>query len=227
MADQEYIRSLPFEMAAASGDGLTLEGYAAVFDSPAQIEDWAGKYEETIAPGAFKRTLQERMPVLMFEHGTHPLIGKMPLGVIERAQEDTRGLHIQARLSDNWLIQPVRDAVRDKAVTGMSFRFSTPKGGDVWGQRNGSVTRRVNDLDARELGPVVFPAYTPTTASVRSILDRLPNLTGQPDTGSVGGGDDTADVTPGNGEPSPEQLSIMQARDRDLRFRGIIRHAKR
>src|SRR5439155_16322570 len=160
-------RAFEFDLARSS-DGLTLEGYAAVFNSPTRIQDLDGRFEETIVPGAFQRSLSERMPVLMFEHGRHPLLGKLPLGVIERAEEDSRGLFIEARLSDNWLIAPFRDAVRDGAVDGMSFRFSVPKGGDRWERRHGDVDlRRVLQANFPELGPVVFPAYQPTTVQIR------------------------------------------------------------
>ena len=206
---QESIRAMPFEI-VPHNDGQTLEGYAAVFDSPTQIHDWAGKYEERFSRSAFDRTLREGTPKLLFEHGMHPLIGKMPLGVFEQLQPDSKGLYIRARLSDNWLIAPVRDAVRDGAITGMSVNFTVPKGGDVWAQQRGVNTRTVVDASLKELGPVVFPAYQPTTASVRSILDKLtgPNAAG-------------TDVEPEE-EETPQSQLTQQLRDRMLRYRGII-----
>lgn len=174
----ELFRSVPFEMATSpAGDGLTLEGYAAVYDSPTRIDSWEGRFDEVIHRGAFARSLARRTPVLMFEHGKHPLIGTMPLGVITRTSEDSKGLYIEARLSDNWLIQPVRDAVRDGGVTGMSFRFEVPEDGEKRTRRAGNVDLRdLYHLDVPELGPVVFPAYEPTTATVRSLVERLPDL---------------------------------------------------
>lgn len=218
----EVIRAVPFEL-VPSADGLTLEGYAAVFNSPTKIQDRQGEFEEVILPGAFAASLRERTPVLMFEHGRHPLVGSMPLGVISEAEEDSRGLHITARLTDNWLIQPVRDAIRDGAIDGMSFRFSVPKGGDKWTERKGDLQlRAVNQADVRELGPVVFPAYEPTTVSVRSALDHFSGLTGRPGTRSAGGGE-SSDAQPGQGEAS-RVLSVQQTRrDRELRIRRIIR----
>lgn len=205
-------RSVPFEI-QRSGDGLTLEGYAAVFDSPTHIASFEGDFEETIQCGAFTRSLQTRSPVLMFEHGRHPLIGSMPLGVITRAEEDSKGLFIEARLSDNWLIQPVRDAVRDGGVNGMSFRFSVPEGGDTWEVRSGkSDLRTINQADVSELGPVVFPAYEPTTASIRSLVERLPDLTGRPDAWRAGGGVSNS--------LTADQLRLDEGA---LRARGIIR----
>lgn len=220
-AEAGEIRSFHFELRdGTDGDGLTLDGYAAVFDTPTRIDGWEGEFDEKIARGAFARTLAERTPKLMFEHGRHPLLGSMPLGVITVAEEDQRGLHVVARLSDNWLIQPVRDAVRDGAVDGMSFRFLVPDGGDRWTNRKGKPRlRTLVDLDVPELGPVVFPAYEPTTVTVRGMVDRLDeDFTGQPQARSQGGGD-TA-TRPGSGRAAPSQAT--RTRDRVLRLKGII-----
>lgn len=145
-------------------DGLTLEGYAAVFNSPTEINSWEGKFTETIAPGAFKRSIGDKTPVLQFDHGHHPMIGGLPIGRIKSLQEDARGLRVRARLSDNWLIHPVRDAIRDGAITGMSFRFTVRD--EEWSKND--TVRTIKAVDLHELGPVVFPAYSATTVGVRS-----------------------------------------------------------
>ena len=52
------IRSVVFDQIAAD-DGLTLEGYAAVFDSPTRISNmWEGDFTETIRRGAFTRAVR-------------------------------------------------------------------------------------------------------------------------------------------------------------------------
>ena len=154
----------------SAGDGLTLEGYAAVFNSPTTIDSWEGKFTEIIAPGAFKRSIGDKMPVMQFDHGHHPMIGGLPIGVIRSLTEDSHGLKVRARLSDNWLIEPIRDAIRDGAITGMSFRF-TPKDEEWDGD-----TRTITAVDLHEVGPVVFPAYTATTVGVRSQSDPVSQL---------------------------------------------------
>jgi HK97 family phage prohead protease len=121
-ARTEEVRHVEFR-ASENSDGQTLEGYAAVFNAWTDIRDSLGTYKERIAPGAFKRTIGQRQPVLQFDHGSHPLIGSLPLGTISALREDRNGLFVRARLSDNWLIEPVRDAIKDGAVSGMSFRF--------------------------------------------------------------------------------------------------------
>ena len=169
----DVLRCVEFRSTDA-GDGLTLDGYAAVFGSRTAIDSASeGTFTEEVAPGAFKRSIGQRTPILQFDHGQHPLIGSMPIGVIRSISEDSHGLKIRARLSDNWLIQPVRDAIRDGAITGMSFRFRVLK--DTWTRSAAGPHRTINEVELYEAGPVVFPAYAATTVGVRSrqALDAL------------------------------------------------------
>lgn len=167
-------------------DGLTLEGYAAVFNSATEIDSWEGNFREIIMKGAFRRSIREMTPVLQFDHGRHPLIGSIPIGKIRSLSEDDHGLAVVARITDNWLTQPVREAIRDESINGMSFRFEVMR--DEWtdnaGKRinnmeelqrllwdagdRGPITRTLKELKVQELGPVVWPAYQDTEVSVRS-----------------------------------------------------------
>ncbi len=164
-------RSVDFAL-TPTDDGLNLEGYAAVFDSPTRIENsnespYGGPFTETIARGAFARAVRANpKPKLMLDHGRNQLNGTMPLGVIQSMREDDKGLFISGRLDDNWLTIPVRDAIKSGSISGMSFRFTVPEGGDTWSDDGES--RTLTDLDVPELGPVVWPAYTGTTVNVRS-----------------------------------------------------------
>ena len=165
--DREKLsRSYEFRMEPAGDDGLTLEGYAAVFNDWTTINDRTGSFQEQVAPGAFKRSLGMRAPVIQFDHGQHPLIGSMPLGRITKIEEDSRGLFVRARMHDNWLVEPVRDAIREQSIDGMSFRFSVLD--EDWEVRDGVEHRTITEAALYEVGPVVFPAYPSTSVSVRS-----------------------------------------------------------
>lgn len=194
-------RSSPFVLRDATddpGDGLTLDGYAAVFNRETVIDSWEGRFREKIAPGAMKKSFRENPPRVQFDHGHHPLIGSIPIGSVESIREDVDpvlapegGAHIVARLHDNWLIQPVRDAIASGSVDGMSFRFSVVN--EQWHDHEGrqirderelrDILRRsweedvpVEELPVRtlkelrvpEVGPVVWPAYSDTSVGVRS-----------------------------------------------------------
>jgi uncharacterized protein len=187
-AREDLCRSMPFDLVRADdeeGDGLTIEGYGAVFNAVTMIDSWEGNFEEVIAPGAFRKSLRERTPKMQFDHGRHPLLGSLPLGRWDVAEEDSHGLHVMGRLTDNWLVQPFRDAIRDEGVEGMSFRFSVVreewrdkdgkliKPEDVWevlwapGDRE-PLRRTLKEVKVPEVGPVVWPAYEETAVGVRS-----------------------------------------------------------
>ena len=154
---------------ADAGGGLRLEGYAAVFGASTLIASAAGEFEEVIAPGAFTRTIQHKGPRgvrLQFDHGRHPLVGSIPLGVIDELAEDERGLRVRAQLTDSWLVAPVRDAIDAGAIDGMSFRFRVVEE-DIDRDRD-PERRTVREVELFELGPVVWPAYDQTTVGVRS-----------------------------------------------------------
>lgn len=206
----DVLRSTPFAVRAADdgdpGDGLTLDGFAAVFNRSTVIDSWEGRFFESIAPGSMKRSFREAPPVIQFEHGRHPLIGSLPIAELTRIEEASDpelapegGAHVVGRLTDNWLIQPVRDAIANRSVNGMSFRFTVVR--EKWTDAAGRtirdedelrqllrrtwledvpdeelLTRTLQELRVPELGPVVFPAYAETSVGVRSMLDRLEQL---------------------------------------------------
>ena len=164
-ANDAETRSVEFR-ATPSADGVTLEGYAAVFDQPAEIDDWQGRFVETFRQGAFSKTIRDHKPVLMFNHGQHPTIGDLPIGVIDTLREDGHGLHVKAKLNESWLVDPVREAIKNGSITGMSVRMSVTR--DKWGKEGNVRTRSVDEVKLLELGPVVFPAYEGTSVSARS-----------------------------------------------------------
>jgi HK97 family phage prohead protease len=239
-----YARTLPgmqtraFDFQAEPGDGRTLEGYAAVFGASARISDTRGDFDESIEPGAFTRSLSNRTPVMQWEHGKDPRVGLVPIAAIDAISEDTKGLHVRARLFDNAVVEPIRQAIAGGAVKGMSFRFQVPDGGDVWEQTRSRVDkRRVRAADVYEVGPVVWPAYDSATLSVRSLLasfdaeersalirelaDELriaTDLTRQPGARSTGGGDPDSALEALLAD-LPEHLV---ARHRALQMTGVI-----
>lgn len=186
----DLCREARFELRATedpSGDGLTIDGIAAVFDTPTRIDSWEGTFDEQIAFGAFNRSIRSKMPKLQFDHGHHPLIGSLPIGSWTSMREERGvGLHAVGRLHDNWLVEPVRDAISEGSVDGMSFRFSVVD--EVWRDNTGKVLRdeeellrllwnpgdrgplqrTLREVKISEAGPVVWPAYQETSVGVRS-----------------------------------------------------------
>jgi HK97 family phage prohead protease len=164
-------RAASFELRSGSeGDGFTLEGYGAVFDTPTRIDSWEGKFDEIVARGAFSKTLSERRPVLQFDHGHDAATGSVPIGSIEDIYEDKKGLFVRARLHDNARVEPIRQAIASGAIDGMSFRFRVIR--EEWVDGDIPV-RTIREVELYEVGPVVFPAYEATSVGVRSMLAEL------------------------------------------------------
>lgn len=182
-------RSVEFEATATpEGDGRTLEGYGAVFNSPTRINNWEGDFQETIAPGAFKKTLSERKPIMQYDHGRDPRVGSLPIGAIQELREDEQGLYVRARMLDNPIVEPIRQAIEAGAISGMSFKFNVVR--DEWrdatgrtlrpeelgrllhnaGER-GPLQRHIKEVQLFEVGPVATPAYSGTSVGVRSLTD--------------------------------------------------------
>jgi HK97 family phage prohead protease len=164
-------RAARFELAEDSNDGFTLEGYAAVFDTPTRIDSWEGQFDEQLSRGAFSKTINERKPVLQFDHGKDVATGSVPIGAIEQLREDDQGLFVRARLHDNTRVEPIRQAIASGAIDGMSFRFRVLR--EDWDETGDVPMRTIREVELYELGPVVFPAYEATTVGVRSLLAGL------------------------------------------------------
>lgn len=146
----------------------TLNGYAAVFNSDTEIDSWEGRFIERIAPGAFKKTLNDsadRVKVL-FNHGFDPSIGDKPLGKPRVMKEDQRGLYVEVPLDDTSYNRDLVASLRSGALDGMSFRFSVVR--EEVDESGDLPVRTLREVKLYEFGPVTFPAYAATTAGVRA-----------------------------------------------------------
>lgn len=151
------------------GDGMTFEGYAAVFNS------WSEPlpFREKIAPGAFRHSLKRaRNDIkLLWNHDTGAVLGSTRAGTL-RLQEDARGLRVAADLPNTSLGRDTRELIKRGDIDSMSFGFSVPSGGDEWNS-DGSE-RTLKSVRLHEVSIVAFPAYPETagTTSVRG-LDKI------------------------------------------------------
>lgn len=151
--------------AVDGGDGMTFEGYAAVFNSPS--EPIGGQFTEYVAPGAFKRSLTSHGYdiKLLWNHDTGQVLGSTRAGTLKLV-EDSHGLKAIATLPDTQLGRDTATLLKRGDVANMSFGFTVPKGGDTW-NADGSV-RTLNNVKLAEVSIVSFPAYQATTATVRA-----------------------------------------------------------
>jgi HK97 family phage prohead protease len=183
MATKDEFRALPqgYELRDGEGEMPTLVGNLAVFDERAEINSLAeGHFIETIAPGAFDKTISEnrdRMRVL-FQHGKDPQIGDKPLGPIGSLEADERGVHYEVPLLDTSYNRDLLPGLQ-AGLYGSSFRFEVLR--DNWNRKAGKSDynprglpeRTVKEVRMPEFGPVTFPAYWGAKSGLRSLTDRM------------------------------------------------------
>jgi uncharacterized protein len=140
--------------------GRTLEGYAAPFNSEAKI----GHFTETIAPGAFKRSLTEGSDILaLFDHDTSKLLGRTKSGSL-KLSEDANGLRFSLELPDNSHGNDVVALAQRGDLGGMSFGFTVRDNGEEWSSNN---KRTLRSIALKEISVIsAWPAYERTAADL-------------------------------------------------------------
>ena len=160
----------------SAGPNGTFTGYAAVFDSPSEPLP----FTETIAPGAFARSLKSRNDVRMYmNHNDDMVLASRRSGTL-KLEEDSRGLKVTATLPDTTYARDLRALMQAGVVDSMSFGFSVPRGGDEWSQ-DGSQ-RRLNEVRLHDVSVVSgTPAYAATSAMVRKMTGLAQRTATTPD----------------------------------------------
>jgi len=157
-------RVMVTDLEVRSEDGMTLEGYAAVFNSRSEN---LGGFTEQIAPGAFTATLKARNDIkLLWNHDTANVLGSTRAGTLQLT-EDSRGLRVKAELPDTNLGRDIAYLVKRGDIDSFSFGFSVNE--DSW--NSNGTERTLESVRLFEVSLVSFPAYSATagTATVRGI----------------------------------------------------------
>lgn len=176
---------------AAAGDGTTMYGHFAVFDTWTEIDSWyEGRFLERLALGSFKKTFKENRSQVRvaFDHGYDWQIGDKPLGPIDELREEDEGAYYEVPLLDasynhDFVLPALQGRLMNgeqrgsEGLLGASFRFRVVK--DEWEREpKASATnpdalpeRTIREVRLYEFGPVVYPAYDEATAKVRCLTD--------------------------------------------------------
>ena len=150
--------------ARSAEDGtMRLAGYAAVFNESSVPLP----FKESIAPGAFRKTLTETPDVrLLINHEGLPL-ARSKNGTL-KLNEDDRGLYFEAELADTTEARDIYKLVERGDVDQMSFGFRVIR--QKWSDdRSRRVLTEVSLADG-DVSVVTYPAYPTTTVEAREKL---------------------------------------------------------
>ena len=146
-------------------DGETphISGYFAVFNSVYEI---GPGMTESIAPGAFSKTLAEDIRALV-NHDTTLVVGRTKAGTLE-LKEDARGLwaDIAINPNDGDAMNAWRRVERGD-VDQASFGFEIVSEETDF-REDGSVHWTITDVNLYEVSACTFPAYEATSIQART-----------------------------------------------------------
>ncbi len=150
-------KSIPFE-AKVDAEQRTVQGYAATFDRDA--------VNDIIEPGAFRKTIQERGDRVKFLWQHSEIIGRAT-----KLEEDSRGLRVEAMVSNTQLGSDALELMADGAVDQLSIGFSIPQGKSEIDRESG--VRRITEVKLFEFSAVSFPANSEAMiTAVKSLYDQ-------------------------------------------------------
>lgn len=162
------VRITEIRAAAATADGaqaLILRGRPILYDTPTLINDVGGSYTEIIRKGALDGADLSDVR-LLYNHD----LGKVPLARTPKTMSltvDEEGLTFEAVLPDTAGAKEVYEAVKRGDLSGMSFAFTVPEGGDDYDAKTN--TRAIRQIaKVYECSVVPYPAYPTTSIEARS-----------------------------------------------------------
>jgi len=159
-------------------DARRFGGHAALFNVRTAIGNprTVGFYE-SVAPGAFTKTLGETDARFLIDHSSYHVVSRASAGTLTLSQ-NTRGLYTDSVLDQR--LSYVNDLVANLDngnIRGMSFGFQVMK--DDWAEeeeRSASgdpvavEVRTIREVKLIEVSAVTFPAYEETDAGLRFSL---------------------------------------------------------
>ena len=138
-------------------------GYASKFNG-------VDSYGDTILPGAYAQTLENRQrPIQMRWNHFGPVIGKWT-----KAAEDDHGLYVEGELTPGHSVaEDVYASMKHGAVNGLSIGFRIPSGGSA---KDGKL-RQLKRIDLVEISVVETPAdLGARIGDVKSAIDEIETL---------------------------------------------------
>jgi uncharacterized protein len=154
--------------------GNKVAGYAVVYNSPSEVLVENGRrFIEIIKPGALTRALADAKDIrALVNHDRQKLLGRTSSGTL-KLREDTRGLAFELELPDTTDARDLKAQMERGDITGASFRFAVPKGGDSWSRDTTGTARELRHVNQisrlEEISIVDTPAYPEASAALRSL----------------------------------------------------------
>lgn len=152
---------------STKGEELLLEGVPIVFDTPTIINTEFGSYTEIIRSGALNNADLSDVK-LLYNHD----VNKLPLARTPKTMRfnlESTGLRMAANLPNTEEGKSVYTSIKRGDLSGMSFAFKVPLGGDTFDAKTN--TRTITTIEkVYEFSITPFPAYPQTSIEARTSI---------------------------------------------------------
>lgn len=150
----------------AEPDGMVVEGYAAVFDTPNVMFECDGiQYKEVVDRSAFGSTQMSDV-VMNYNHGGKP-VARTKNSTLNLTVDDY-GLKIHADLSSSRESRELFEEIKAGLIDKMSFAFTVNE--EAYNQE--THTRRITGIKRLyDVAAVDIPAYDSTSITARSFFE--------------------------------------------------------
>lgn len=150
----------------AEPDGMVVEGYAAVFDTPNVMFECDGiQYKEVIDRSAFGSTQMSDV-VMNYNHGGKP-VARTKNSTLNLTVDDY-GLKVHADLSSSRESRELFEEIKAGLIDKMSFAFTVNE--EAYNQE--THTRRITGIKRLyDVAAVDIPAYDSTSIMARSFFE--------------------------------------------------------
>lgn len=161
------VRLASFEIEErAEGQSPKFKGYAAVFDTPAQIGDY---FIERIDKGAFAAALNKSDIHAVYNHDANWVLGRNKSGTLKLIEDD-KGLYVEIDPPNTQQARDIMELVKRGDVDQMSFGFNMVGGAETWDDTGELPVRTIHKFG--ELFDVTITprgAYSETSVSLRGL----------------------------------------------------------
>ena len=163
-----YYTDIGSEVRKEKDQPTMIIGYGAVFNERSQN---LGGFVEKIKKGAFAESLEKDDVVFLRNHSPDFVLGRFSNKKLE-ARENTKGLYYEVEPPDTTWAKDLIVSVERKDMFQNSFAFRTIE--DSWDNSDPKlIVRTLLKVKLVDISIVTFPAYTGTTAKVRSLSPEL------------------------------------------------------
>jgi HK97 family phage prohead protease len=136
----------------------------ASFNSLSQVIN--RRYRERIAPGAFRKTLQESDIRALQNHNENYVLGRTKSGTI-KLEEREDGLYLECIPPDTQWARDLMVSIKRGDIDQCSFGFRMVK--DTYSEEDNQTIRTLQEVELFDVSIVTYPAYLNTSANVRSL----------------------------------------------------------